>query len=325
MTTLMITLPHGNKVQSRAELKEFQRQMAEMLFQPLTTSWKMRKKTKKGDDMTRIASAFIKPNDRLSSFERIEIYSRSYWFRVLDSLYDDFPGLLSLLGNRKFLKLATDYLIRYPSESFTLRNLGSRLEAFLATAPEYTAPLQEVACDMVRFEWAQIVAFDGPSRKSITPREIQKKNPATLATLRLGLQPYLSLLELDHAVDHYLIAVKNQEADALRHETSNTSSESPEQKSRSKRLALPKKEKVYLAVHRYDNTLYTKRLEPSAFTLLSALSSGATLEEACETALSVAVLEKKNAGNFQQQLSEWFADWSSLGWFILPNSHKTNS
>jgi hypothetical protein len=39
-----------------------------------------------------VAAEFIKPNDRLSSFERLEIYNRQYWFRVLDCLYDDYPG-----------------------------------------------------------------------------------------------------------------------------------------------------------------------------------------------------------------------------------------
>ena len=38
------------------------------------------------------ADALVKPNDRLTPLERLEIYSRSYWFRVLDCLYDDFPG-----------------------------------------------------------------------------------------------------------------------------------------------------------------------------------------------------------------------------------------
>ena len=52
-----------------------------------------------------LAPRFIKPNDRLSSFERLEIYNRVYWFRVLDCLYDDYPGLRAVLGERKFMKL----------------------------------------------------------------------------------------------------------------------------------------------------------------------------------------------------------------------------
>ena len=87
----------------------------------------MRKRTGDGDSMKSFAAKFIKPNDHLSSFERLEIYDRCYWFRVLDC-YDDYPGRLAILGNRKFLKLATVYLERYPFESFTLRNLGSRFQ-----------------------------------------------------------------------------------------------------------------------------------------------------------------------------------------------------
>ena len=47
-----------------------------------------------------------------------------------------------------------------PSESFTLRNLGSRLEAWLRKHPEYIAGVERVAIDMVRLEWADIDAFD---------------------------------------------------------------------------------------------------------------------------------------------------------------------
>ena len=69
----------------------------------------MRKRTSDGGSMKNLAAKFIKPNDRLSSFERLEIYNRCYWFRVLDCFYDDYPGLLAILGNRKFLKLAFVY------------------------------------------------------------------------------------------------------------------------------------------------------------------------------------------------------------------------
>ena len=127
--------------------------------------------------VTEFARNLIKPNDCLTSFERFQIYNRCYWFRVLDSLYDDFPGLLAILGNRKFLKLVTAYLVRHSSSSFTLRNLGSHLESFMAEEPERIVPHAEVSLDMVRFEWAQIIAFDGPSEKTISPGSLQKKTP----------------------------------------------------------------------------------------------------------------------------------------------------
>jgi hypothetical protein len=58
---------------------------------------------------------------------------------------------------------------------------------------------------MVRFEWAQVVAFDGPSKPPFSPDDILDTPPSRL---RLALQPYLSLLDLDYAKDDFLIAVK---------------------------------------------------------------------------------------------------------------------
>jgi hypothetical protein len=39
----------------------------------------------KNRQLLREASRLVKPNDRLSSSERVEIYARSYWARLLDS------------------------------------------------------------------------------------------------------------------------------------------------------------------------------------------------------------------------------------------------
>ena len=52
------------------------------------------------------ARTFIKPNGRMTPLERLEIYRRSYWARVLDSLLDDFPGLCAVLGRRGFDRMS---------------------------------------------------------------------------------------------------------------------------------------------------------------------------------------------------------------------------
>jgi len=122
--------------------------------------------------------------------------------------------------------------------------------------------------------------------------------------------------------------LKNQETDGLRNDASNTSNEAPDGKPRSKRLAPPKKEKVFLAVHRYENALYYKRLEPSAFALLVALKEGATLEEACGKAIAQIAISgggRKIPENFSEKLTEWFADWASLNWLVSPPSSNSKS
>jgi hypothetical protein len=269
----------------------------------------MQKRWSDGAPMKAVASEFIKPNDRLSSFERLEIYNRQYWFRVLDCLYDDYPGLRAVVGERRFMKLATAYLTRYPSDSYTLRDLGDRLEPFLREEPHWSAPREELALDMVRFEWAQVVAFDGAAKPPVTPDDILDTPPSKL---RLGLQPYLSLLELNFAVDDFLIAVKKRESDVLRGEASNAMDGAPKPAVHRKRVRSPKRERVYLAVHRHDNMLYYKRLDQEAFAILTSLGRGVTVEEACIEAISAS---KRMNVDWSAQIKEWFDAWSALAWF----------
>jgi len=79
-------------------LAALQRTMARAVMQPLTSTERMQNTAPDGKSMREYASQFIKPNDRLSSFERLEIYNRQYWFRMLSSMIEDFPGLRAVLG-----------------------------------------------------------------------------------------------------------------------------------------------------------------------------------------------------------------------------------
>ena len=287
--------------------------MAAAIFRPLNARDGMQTRWTDGKRTSAVAAQFIKPNDRLTSFERLEIYNRVYWFRVLDCFYDDYPGLRAIVGEKKFMKLATAYLAKYPSASFTLRNLGQRLEKFLREEPRWIAPHEELALGMARFEWAQVVAFDDAALPKLTTDDVLDTPPAKL---RLGLQPYLSLLELTYAVDRFLLAVKKREGDVLRDEASNTFEAMPQTLRRKRAVRLPKRERIYLAVHRYDNMLYYKRLEPEAFAILQGLAKGKTVEKACGVALAKST---RTDVDWTLQIQEWFHDWSALGWFCTPD------
>ena len=271
----------------------------------------MQTKWSDGRPMEQFADEFIKPNDRLSSFDRLEIYNRQYWFRILDCLYDDYPGLLAVVGEERFLKLATAYLEKYQSESYTLRNLGDRLEKFLRQEPHWTEPNQALAIDMARFEWAQVVAFDGPSKPVVTPDDLIDTPPEKL---RLGLQPYLSILKLEYPVDDFLVAVK-KDSDSLRGEASNAINSAPTTGHDASPIPLPKPERTYLAVHRFDNMLYFKRLEREGYAILDALANGCTVEEACVQAVEQST--RTNA-DWQALIKEWFDNWAALAWFCRP-------
>ncbi|MBM3854331.1 MAG: DUF2063 domain-containing protein, partial [Verrucomicrobia bacterium] len=254
-----------------ADLRAMQRLMVQALAQPLTSDDDLAPRLRDGRAMDEVAASFIKPNDRLSSVERLQIYARCYWFRLIDCVYDDSPGLRALLGEERFSALVRAYLAKYPSRSFTLRNLCSRLPHFIREEPRWTRPHTARAHAIARFEWAQTVAFDGEARPVLTPDDIAGSPPARL---RLALQPYLTLLALDWPVDDYVIAVKQR--DALRAEASHAVDRGPRSAPR-KRVPWPRRGRVHVVVHRYDNRLFYKRVEPGAFRILAALAAGRTV------------------------------------------------
>ena len=214
--------------------------MAHAIQQPLTESDRIAPETD---------AAFIKPNDRLTSADRLEIYSRSYWFRVLDSLYDDFPGLRAVLGQRAFHTLSRAYLADCPSRSFTLRNLGSRLEDWLRRNPHYAGNRLALALGMVRLEWAHIEAFDNAAEPVLGPEDLLELGPG----FRVGLQPYIRLLALQYPVDDLRIQV-NRASDE-RGAASNAPLKRKHQEI-TKRLSRFNPRPIFLAVHRRNFLVY---------------------------------------------------------------------
>jgi hypothetical protein len=279
--------------------------MCEALFRPLSRKDGLQAAWSDGRSTASVAAEFVKPNSRLTSVERLEIYARSYWFRVLDCLYEDYPGVRAILGERRFMKLATAFLAQFPSASFSLRNLGSRLPQFVADEPAFSAPHTGLASDMARFEWAQVVAFDGPSLPPLTQDDILDAG----ARLRVALQPHVTMLECAFPVDEFALALKKRDS-ALRGEASNALTSMPGSRVAA-RPRLPRPARTYVAVHRQNNMLFFKRLEPEAYAILTALRDGRPLGAACAAGLSGADPAVDWAGRVQ----DWFRGWQSLGWF----------
>jgi len=293
-------LTEAARADTPRNLLAFQRTLKDALIRPLAPGDRTQSKWIDGQSMEKFAATFIKSNDRLTALERLQIYNRMYWFRLIDCFHDDNPGLRAALGLRRFNRLAEAYLTKYPSASYTLRNLCARLEGFVRDEPRYTAPDTLLAIDIARFEWAQTVAFDEPARTVLTAAEIGRAKPSRL---RLGLQPYVTLLALNYPVDDYVIAVKRR--DALRNQASNATTAS-RRVVRESKVPRPRREKTYLAVHRLDQQLYYKRLDRPAFKVLVALRDGQPLTRA----ILAGGRSIKPA-----DMQEWFATWMHLGWF----------
>ena len=288
-----------------AALGDIQALMFHCIRQPLTRDEEMQRELPNGKPTASVAETFIKPNDRLTSFDRLQIYNQQYWWRLLGSFGEDFRGLRAVLGERKFNRLAVAYIDVRPSRSWTLRNLGERLEKFLIAHPELTAPRKRLALDVARVEWARTVAFDGAARRPLDPQRLAGRDPVKIF---VKLQPYITLLELAHPVDRLLARLKRASDD--QGAASNAVSASHSRR-RVRLDARPARKPVFLAVHRLGNSVYYKRIEPEAHRLLLALRAGKSLADACGSAFfGTKNLPETDAA----KVREWFSVWTQFGW-----------
>lgn len=111
--------------------------------------------------------------------ECLELYHRQYWFRILDSLEEDFPGLIRLIGKQTFWQIAENYLLENPSRSFTLRHLGNRLPEF-STKHIADPALRRRAVAVAEIECALMAVFEAPDAAPVSPERIAGGTPVTL-------------------------------------------------------------------------------------------------------------------------------------------------
>jgi Putative DNA-binding domain len=290
-------------VEPPMNLEQLQREMAAAVMQPLTVSEEMRPTTTDGRPMVAFAESFIAPNSRLTAFERLEIYNRQYWFRVLGALAEDFPGLRAVVGERRFEALSIAYLSEHPSRSFTLRNLGSKLPEWLAAHPGQAGKRHRLAVDVARIEWAFVEAFDSAERAPLTLDQI-----ATLdGNSRLSLQPHLRIMALDYPADELVLDLHKCE----KRQTSEAGRKHDNGDGNPVKLPSLRRTPTWLASHRVDLSVYYRRLRREEFQMLEAIREGSPLNEAIEAGFAGSRIGSSRRA---LQVREWFTNWAELGW-----------
>jgi hypothetical protein len=99
----------------------------------------------------------------------------------------------------------------------------------------------------------------------------------------------------------------------MRSEASNTPDSTVTARERIRRVPLPRPSRTFVAVHRHDNRLFYKRLDPAAFRILEALSKGSTLTRAIAAA---------GPGATPARVRNWFKSWMALGWFCARGNKR---
>jgi len=76
-----------------------------------------------------------------------------------------------------------------------------------------------------------------------------------------------------------------------------------------------KAERIFLAVHRLDYTVYYRRLTLEEFRLLEALRRNLPIGAAVEASLEDSAIP---LDELRGRLETWFRTWAELGWFCRP-------
>lgn len=181
-----------------SNLEELQREFFRALLLPLRGSSRISTELSASDEghspeFFKIADDIIKPGPSLTSAERLELYHRQYWFRILDSLAEDFPVLRRMAGDEIFWELIEAYLLERPSRSFTLRHLGEAFADFIDVSPLLDETRRQWFGSVARIEYVFMECFE--SAQGALPEADD------LANAVIELQEHVKLLHLPVPAD----------------------------------------------------------------------------------------------------------------------------
>jgi len=176
------------------------------------------------DDKIRLADKhYLVKNDkvirsslRLSSSQKIEIYTKGYILRLLECMEAEYPALNKLLGENLFHTFVKAYLVQLPPNSPDLYNLGESFPAFLkASQPLKTnsdtddGQMYDLPVELAIFERciAEVSRIEGLENRA--EGTIHSQMPYLFNTIAISISPCLKLLKLQFPLVDFVRDVYN--------------------------------------------------------------------------------------------------------------------
>lgn len=246
----------------------------------------------------------------LSSVDRLEIYARAYYGRLLECLRTEYPVLVQAIGEELFDEFAFSYLQHHPSRSYTLNQLGAEFAQFLretCPASDDPAAVEQgwplFLMDLATLEWTFNEVFDGPGIEKAAPLNAERLKEIPLdrwPAARFEAAPCLRLGVFDYPVHTYYKALREDSA-----------------------APPPELRTTYLAISRREYLVRYLELSRSEYALLKALVEGATLGEGFQSWADSSSNEEPNgdAGmDPAMQVQHWFRRWIAESFFLSVNA-----
>jgi len=136
-------------------------------------------------------AALFAGDERMPAVARLELYAGMYFYRLRDSLAEDFARTAAALGEARWHNLVTDYLVAHPPTRWSLRWAGEALPAFLR-GHAYGAERPWLA-DAAALEWARNEAFQALDAEPMRVEDLVNVHPEVWPTLTFEAVPGTAL------------------------------------------------------------------------------------------------------------------------------------
>jgi len=219
---------------------------------------------------------FFLGSEQLPAKDRLAIYNRGYFYRLLDALASVFGATKRVLGDSDFERLGLSYVARYPSEHPAVERVGRAFASHLRSAG-----VSSPVVDLAQLEWARLRALVSPNPASVA--SVDAIDSERFPAARVRLVPSLQRLELDARA---LTAFNGGDL-ALREESTGTCG---------------------VAVWRSNYAVQHQSLDALEWQALASAESGATLSLVCS------VFDSGSPSEDVRQAFRVLSGWFARGW-----------
>ncbi len=138
----------------------------------------------------------VRARGPLSNRARVDLYADMYLARLTEALAAEFPRVRGALGERRFARLAKEYVARHPSRRPTIQHVGAQLRSHLARHPVRGAPY---ARELARLDQLTSEVYLAPGlgdEPLLTAADLRAVAPEAWPRLTFTVTPTLRVVKL---------------------------------------------------------------------------------------------------------------------------------
>ncbi len=230
------------------------------------------------------ADEYLLASPTLEPWQRIELYNKQYWYRLIDVYQENFPLLVRLFGYDDFnVSLVIPCLAERPPDHWSLDLIGQQLVDWIERS--YHAKDRALVLDAARVDFAVTSAFSAADLPLLVEPSLDT---------RLCLQPHVHLLKLSRNLLQFRDQVLSQPPehwyDAPFPETAAG--------------------ECFAIYRTRQQKVQWRELAKAEYRLLALIQAGASLAEACDHLEQNEPLLVTEA---LEHLQHWCHEWLSSG------------